>query len=48
MAKDIRLALEDAGSLALPQTRAVYEQYRAGLERGLGDEDFIGLMRLLE
>lgn len=47
MGKDIRLALEDAGPLNLPQTRAVFEQYRQGLAAGLGDDDFIGLMRLL-
>jgi len=47
MGKDIRLALEDAPALKLPQTRAVYEQYRQALAAGMGDDDFIGLMQLL-
>ena len=48
MAKDIRLTLESAGDLALPQTRAVMQLYEAGLARGWGDDDFIGLSRLLQ
>ncbi len=48
MGKDIRLALENAANLKLPQTQAVFEQYRQGLATGLGDDDFIGLMRLLQ
>lgn len=48
MAKDLRLALETAGTLALPQARAVLSAYEAGLAQGWGDEDFAGLMRLLD
>ena len=48
MAKDLRLALETAGNLALPQTQSVSEIYETGLQQNLGDDDFIGLIRLLE
>lgn len=50
MAKDLRLALETAGelSLTLEQTgnlkKAIYD---AGMEAGWGEEDFIGLIRVL-
>lgn len=47
MAKDLRLALEMAGDLPLPETRAVLAVYEAGIQRGWQDDDFIGLMRLL-
>jgi 3-hydroxyisobutyrate dehydrogenase-like beta-hydroxyacid dehydrogenase len=47
MGKDLRLALESADGLALPQLRALYEQYEQGLAQGLGDEDFSVLMKLL-
>lgn len=46
MAKDLRLALEMAGDLSLPETRAVLGIYEAGLQRGWADDDFIGLIRL--
>lgn len=48
MAKDLRLALEMAGDLSLPETRAVLAVYEAGLQRGWQDDDFIGLIRLSE
>jgi 3-hydroxyisobutyrate dehydrogenase-like beta-hydroxyacid dehydrogenase len=47
MGKDIRLALESAGDLPLPQTQAVMKLYAAALDRGWGDDDFISLTRLL-
>jgi len=50
MGKDLRLALETAAqsSLELPQTQAVREVYERGLQNELGDDDFIGLIRLLK
>ncbi len=47
--KDLRLTLETArdGGIELPQTASLRELYLQGLERGWGDEDFIGLERLL-
>lgn len=48
MAKDLRLALETAGPLALPQGKALLKLLDEGLARGWGDDDFIGLTRLLE
>lgn len=50
MGKDLRLALESAQELDLdlPQTRHLIEQYTKGMAEGWGDEDFIGLIRLLE
>ncbi len=47
MAKDLRLALEMAGPLPLPETRAVLAVYEAGIKRGWQDDDFISLIRLL-
>ena len=47
MDKDLRLALETAGALDLPQLRKVKNQYDEGMRRGFGDEDFSVLMRLL-
>lgn len=47
MDKDLRLALETAGDLDLPQLRKVKDQYDEGMRRGFGDEDFSVLMRLL-
>jgi 3-hydroxyisobutyrate dehydrogenase-like beta-hydroxyacid dehydrogenase len=47
MAKDLRLALESAGPLDLPQLRTVSGLYQAALARGWGDDDFIGLNRLV-
>ncbi|MGD0649614.1 MAG: NAD(P)-dependent oxidoreductase [Verrucomicrobiia bacterium] len=48
MAKDLRLALETAGDLELPQTRSVMRIYEEGLQRGWGEDDFTVLARLLE
>ncbi len=47
MNKDLRLALESADSLSMPQLRKVKEQYDEGMRRGLGDQDFSVLMSLL-
>ncbi|MBM3858341.1 MAG: NAD(P)-dependent oxidoreductase [Verrucomicrobia bacterium] len=49
MGKDLRLALETAGgTLPLPQTRMLASFYQAALDRGWGDDDFIGLFRLVQ
>ena len=47
--KDLRLALETAqeNGIELPQTASLRELYLQGLKEGWGDEDFIGLERLL-
>ncbi len=47
MDKDLRLALESAGDLPLPQLRKLKELYDAGMAKGWGDEDFSVLMKLL-
>jgi len=50
MGKDLRLTLESAseGEIALPQTSHLHELYGQAQEKGWGDDDFIGLIRLLE
>ena len=50
MAKDLRLALETADefSLSLEQTRHLKNFYDKGVSSGLSDDDFIGLIRLLD
>ena len=50
MAKDLRLALETAEdlTLTLEQTGHLNHTYDQGMARGWSDDDFIGLMRLLE
>lgn len=50
MAKDLRLALETASEdkLNLNQTASVLQMYEQGMASGWADEDFIGLVRLLE
>jgi len=50
MAKDLRLALETAAelSLSLEQTRHLKQMYDQGIAAGWLDDDFIGLMRLLD
>jgi 3-hydroxyisobutyrate dehydrogenase-like beta-hydroxyacid dehydrogenase len=48
MAKDLRLALEAADDLKLPQAQNVMRIYEEGLKRGWADEDFTVLLRLLE
>ena len=50
MAKDLRLTLETAEDLSLPieltgHLKNIYDQ---GIAAGWSDDDFIGLMRLLE
>jgi 3-hydroxyisobutyrate dehydrogenase-like beta-hydroxyacid dehydrogenase len=47
MAKDLRLALETAGSLDLPTAETLKGFYEKGLSAGLGEDDFIGVERLL-
>ncbi|MDE1170184.1 MAG: NAD(P)-dependent oxidoreductase [Verrucomicrobium sp.] len=50
MGKDLRLALETAASLSLPleHTAHLRSLYERGLAAGWGEDDFIGLMRLLD
>jgi 3-hydroxyisobutyrate dehydrogenase-like beta-hydroxyacid dehydrogenase len=48
MAKDVRLALETAEPGAYPMGSAVAQVYQAALDAGWGDDDFSGLIRLLE
>jgi 3-hydroxyisobutyrate dehydrogenase-like beta-hydroxyacid dehydrogenase len=50
MAKDLRLALETATELSLPleQTGHLKNIYDRGITVGWADDDFIGLMRLLD
>jgi len=48
MAKDLRLALEAASEGAAPLTRATSAIYEEGIRHGLGEDDFIGLVRLLQ
>ncbi|HEX4086244.1 MAG TPA: NAD(P)-dependent oxidoreductase [Chthoniobacteraceae bacterium] len=50
MGKDLRLALETAAESSLPleQTRSLKALYDRGMAAGWSDDDFIGLMRLLD
>ena len=48
MGKDLRLALESAGTQPLPQLRALVKLYETGLACGWGDDDFVSLTRLLD
>ncbi len=50
MAKDLRLTLETAQQtgLELPQAQATRQVYERGIQAGLSEDDFIGLIRLLE
>lgn len=48
MAKDLRLALGARPELNLPTTAAVRAVYEQGLANGMGDDDFIGLIRLIK
>jgi 3-hydroxyisobutyrate dehydrogenase-like beta-hydroxyacid dehydrogenase len=48
MNKDLRLALETAGELDLVATKALKGLYNKGMDKGLGDDDFTGLIRLLD
>jgi 3-hydroxyisobutyrate dehydrogenase-like beta-hydroxyacid dehydrogenase len=47
MDKDMRLALETAGEAELPLTRRLKSLYEKGIEAGMADEDFIGVIRLI-
>ena len=47
MNKDLRLTLESAGALKLPQLQTVKQQYDEGMRCGLGEQDFTVLMSLL-
>lgn len=47
MDKDLRLALETAGTIELPLAKALKSFYTQGTEKGLSDDDFIGMVRLL-
>jgi 3-hydroxyisobutyrate dehydrogenase-like beta-hydroxyacid dehydrogenase len=47
MNKDLRLALETAGKLDLPASNALKSFYDKGMNAGLGDDDFSGMIRLL-
>lgn len=47
MDKDLRLTLETAGSLDLPLTKSLKSLYNKGMESGFGEDDLIGLIRLL-
>jgi len=47
MNKDLRLALETAGDLGLPAAKALKSFYDKGMDAGFGDDDFIGVIRLL-
>ncbi len=50
MAKDLRLALETAAnlSLSLEQTEHLKKMYERGMAAGWSEDDFIGLMRLMD
>jgi 3-hydroxyisobutyrate dehydrogenase-like beta-hydroxyacid dehydrogenase len=50
MAKDLRLALETAADLLVPlqQTEQLKKAYDRGIEAGWKDDDFIGLVRLID
>lgn len=48
MAKDLRLALAETAPGAYPLGSAVAAVYRAGLDAGWGEDDFSGLIRLLQ
>lgn len=48
MGKDLRLAAENAGAETGPLLALLNTVYRDGEARGWGDEDFIGLIRLLQ
>jgi 3-hydroxyisobutyrate dehydrogenase-like beta-hydroxyacid dehydrogenase len=47
MNKDLRLALETAGDLDLPVTKALKLFYDNGISGGLAEDDFTGMIRLL-
>jgi 3-hydroxyisobutyrate dehydrogenase-like beta-hydroxyacid dehydrogenase len=47
MNKDLRLALETADGAELPLARSLKTLYDKGMEQKLGDDDFVGVVRLL-
>jgi 3-hydroxyisobutyrate dehydrogenase-like beta-hydroxyacid dehydrogenase len=47
MTKDMRLVLETAGTLNLPAAKTLKSFYDKGIESGFGEDDFIGVIRLL-
>jgi len=47
MDKDLRLALETAETSDLPITKALKSFYNKGMDSGYGEDDFIGMVRLL-
>ena len=47
MNKDLRLAVETADGAELPLARSLKTLYDKGMEQKLGDDDFIGVVRLL-
>ena len=47
MNKDLRLALETANALQLPTAKALKSFYDKGIEAGMADDDFSGVIRLL-
>jgi len=48
MNKDLRLALETAGEVDLPTAKALKSFYDNGMKAGMGDDDFTGIIRLLD
>jgi 3-hydroxyisobutyrate dehydrogenase-like beta-hydroxyacid dehydrogenase len=48
MAKDLRLVLQAIDAAQVPQTAALAGIYQQGIEAGMQNDDFIGLIRLLE
>lgn len=47
MNKDLRLALETAGALDLPNGKSLKAFYDKGIDAGLGEDDFSGMIRQL-
>jgi 3-hydroxyisobutyrate dehydrogenase-like beta-hydroxyacid dehydrogenase len=47
MNKDLRLALETAGSLELPIAKSLKSFYDKGMDAGFAEDDLMGLIRLL-
>jgi 3-hydroxyisobutyrate dehydrogenase-like beta-hydroxyacid dehydrogenase len=48
MNKDLRLALETANELELPAAKTLKSFYDKGMSSGYGEDDFIGVIRLLD
>ena len=48
MGKDVRLALETAQGLTLPTANALKALYDKGMQEKLGEDDFVGLIRLVD